>query len=304
MSVVVENLVKEYGQQKAVNEISFRAIPGQITGFLGPNGAGKSTTMKIATGYLTATSGEVIVGGEKVSENPFHAKKNIGYLPEHNPLYYDMYVKEFLRFVGAAYGLGTKFSKQRVADVIDKVGLQQESHKKIKALSKGYKQRVGLAQALLPDPSVLILDEPTTGLDPNQIEGIRNLIREVAQDKTLIFSTHIMQEVEAVCDHVVIINKGKIVADDSLSNLTKTSTQSDRLTVQFESEISISELNEISGVLESRQVDNFHYILSTTDANVKNEVLKKVADKNWPLISVKSSGGSLEEIFRKLTTKD
>src|SRR5688500_5459604 len=218
MSLIVQHLTKIYGTQKAVNEISFAARKGEIVGFLGPNGAGKSTTMKIATGYLSATSGQVLVGGLDVSQHPLKVKRITGYLPEHNPLYLDLFVHEYLEFAGGIYGLKGKALKNRVAEMIELCGLTREQNKKIEALSKGYRQRVGLAQALIHDPKVLILDEPTSGLDPNQILEIRNVIRTISVNKTVVFSTHIMQEVQALCDRVVVINKGEIVADDRLDN--------------------------------------------------------------------------------------
>ena len=209
----VQNLTKIYGSQKAVNDISFEAKAGEIVGFLGPNGAGKSTTMKIATCYLTATSGNVEVCSYNVQKNPLEVRQNIGYLPEHNPLYLDMFVKEFLEFIGGIYGLKGQSLQKRISDVIELFGLTLEYKKKIGQLSKGYRQRVGLAQALIHDPRVLILDEPTTGLDPNQLTEIRQVIRTIGKEKTVIFSTHILQEVEAICDRVVIINHGIIVKD-------------------------------------------------------------------------------------------
>ena len=209
----VQNLTKIYGSQKAVNDISFEAKAGEIVGFLGPNGAGKSTTMKIATCYLTATSGNVEVCNYDVQKNPLEVRQNIGYLPEHNPLYLDMYVKEFLEFIGGIYGLKGQSLQKRISDVIELFGLTLEYKKKIGQLSKGYRQRVGLAQALIHDPKVLILDEPTTGLDPNQLAEIRQVIKNIGKEKTVIFSTHILQEVEAICDRVVIINHGIIVKD-------------------------------------------------------------------------------------------
>lgn len=215
----VQNLTKIYGTQKAVNDISFEAKKGEIVGFLGPNGAGKSTTMKIATCYLTATSGTVEVCGFDVQKSPMEARKNIGYLPEHNPLYLEMYVKEFLEFIGGIYGLKGQNLQKRIDEIIELLGLTLEYKKKIGQLSKGYRQRVGLAQALIHDPQVLILDEPTTGLDPNQLAEIRGVIRNIGREKTVIFSTHIMQEVEAICDRVIIINRGNIVKDTSLSSL-------------------------------------------------------------------------------------
>lgn len=219
MSIKIQNLSKVYGTQKAVDNISFEINKGEIVGFLGPNGAGKSTTMKIMTGYIPATEGTAEINGFDVKTNPMQVKQTIGYLPEHNPLYLDMYVREFLEFVGSMYGLSGKNLKNRIDDVIELVGLSIEKHKKIGQLSKGYRQRVGIAQALIHDPEVLILDEPTTGLDPNQLVEIRGLIKQIGQNKTVVFSTHIMQEVEAICDRVVIINRGKIVADGNLNEL-------------------------------------------------------------------------------------
>lgn len=217
MSVIVKNLAKHYGEQKAVNQISFEAKPGRILGFLGPNGAGKSTTMKMLTGYLAPTSGEAEICSLAIQTAPLAVKKLIGYLPENTPLYLEMYVREFLGFVAETYGL--KNIAQRIEEVIKLVGLTQEQHKKIGMLSKGYKQRVGLAQAIIHDPQVLILDEPTSGLDPNQLADIRSLIKSLGKDKTVIISTHIMQEVEALCDDVIIINKGTLVANASIADL-------------------------------------------------------------------------------------
>ncbi|TAE37787.1 MAG: ATP-binding cassette domain-containing protein [Runella slithyformis] len=219
MSIQIQHLTKLYGLQKAVDDVSFSVRPGEIVGFLGPNGAGKSTTMKIATGYLAATSGQVEVNGFDVAKNPIEVRRSIGYLPEHNPLYLEMYVKEFLEFIGKLYGLKGLALQQQVAQMIEMCGLGAEQRKKIGQLSKGYRQRVGLAQALIHNPPVLILDESTTGLDPNQIVEIRNLIKNVGRNKTVLFSSHIMQEVEAVCDRVVVINQGKIVADRLLADL-------------------------------------------------------------------------------------
>lgn len=219
MSIKIQNLTKTYGTQKAVDNISFEVHKGEIVGFLGPNGAGKSTTMKILTGYIPSTEGSAEVNGFDVKTQPMQVKKSIGYLPEHNPLYLEMYVREFLEFIGSLYGLKGKELKNRIEEVIELVGLSLEKHKKIGQLSKGYRQRVGLAQAMIHNPEVLILDEPTTGLDPNQLVEIRNLIKEVGKNKTVIFSSHIMQEVEALCDRVVIINRGKIVADGNLAEL-------------------------------------------------------------------------------------
>lgn len=219
MSIAVANLSKNYGRQKAIDEISFSAGPGKVVGFLGPNGAGKSTTMKILTCFIPQTSGNAEVCGFNVSSNSMEVRRNIGYLPEHNPLYLEMYVKEALEFIGSIHQLSNQ--QKRISEVIELIGLGDEQNKKIGALSKGYRQRVGLAQAILPDPMVLILDEPTSGLDPNQVLGIRGLIKELGKTKTVILSTHIMQEVEAVCEQVIIINNGKIVADQMLTDLRR-----------------------------------------------------------------------------------
>lgn len=224
MSITVRNLTKIYGTKPAVNNISFAVRPGEVVGFLGPNGAGKSTTMKIMTGYLPPTEGSVTVCDQEVATQR-SVRKTIGYLPEHNPLYLDMYVHEFLHFVGKVYGIRGSELKKKVADTVERCGLTIEQNKKIETLSKGYRQRVGLAQALIHDPQVLILDEPTTGLDPNQIVEIRQLIKSISANKTVLFSTHIMQEVEALCDRAIIINKGEVVADDTISNLLSRSNE-------------------------------------------------------------------------------
>lgn len=219
MSIEVRQLTKLYGPQRAVDDLSFSVKPGEIVGFLGPNGAGKSTTMKIATGYLPPSSGTVLVAGHDVSRDPLTVRRNLGYLAEHNPLYLDLYVKEFLHFIGEIHGLKGTRLRTRVADVIELVGLEVEQKKRVGQLSKGYRQRVGLAQALLHDPAVLILDEPTTGLDPNQLVEIRQVIRTIGREKTVLFSTHIMQEVEALCDRVIILSRGRLVADATLPEL-------------------------------------------------------------------------------------
>ncbi|MFM8911566.1 MAG: ATP-binding cassette domain-containing protein [Flammeovirgaceae bacterium] len=238
MSLQVHQLTKMYGAQKAVDDISFSIEKGEIVGFLGPNGAGKSTTMKIATTYLPPTSGSVWVEGIDVEQEPIEVKKIIGYLPEHNPLYLDMFVHEYLQFVGSLYGLRGAALTNRVRDLVEMYGLMREQNKRIEALSKGYRQRVGLAQALIHNPQVLILDEPTSGLDPNQILEIRKLIKDISQNKTVIFSTHIMQEVQALCDRVIIINKGKIVADDSLENLLRQNSNLEEVFRSFTSTVS------------------------------------------------------------------
>lgn len=219
MSIKINNLTKKYGSQIALDSISFEVNQGEIVGFLGPNGAGKSTTMKILTGFISANDGDVKIMDLDIKSHGLEIKKNVGYLPEHNPLYLEMFVKEFLNFIGELYGLKAEKLKSRIIEIIDLVGLTNEQNKKIKQLSKGYRQRVGLAQALIHDPKVLILDEPTTGLDPNQIAEIREVIKQAGKNKAVLFSTHIMQEVEAICDRVIIINKGKIVAEGTLAEL-------------------------------------------------------------------------------------
>ena len=300
MSIQVEGLTKIYGAQRAVDDINFTAPEGQITGFLGPNGAGKSTTMKIATGYIEANEGEVWINGHSAVHHSVKVKKIIGYLPEHNPLYPDMYVKEFLGFVANAHGLRGKKAKKRIEEIILLCGLSQEQQKKLGALSKGYRQRVGLAKALLPDPNVLILDEPTTGLDPNQIVEIRNVIRKISSEKTVILSTHIMQEVEALCDKVVIINKGRIVADDTLSNLKEQSTETKKIEVVFDDTVSSDVFQELPGL-----TGIFHegkkLILESNSKSLRSDIMKVISKKELPLSSMKNVGGSLEEIFAQLT---
>lgn len=221
MSIIVKNLTKVYGKQKALNDVSLSIEDGEIVGLLGPNGAGKSTMMKILTCFIPPTSGDVKVYGYDIFDNPMEVRRSIGYLPEQNPLYYDMYVREFLLFVAGIHRIEKKLRRERVEEIIELTGLSKEVNKKIAALSKGYKQRVGIAQALIHDPEVLILDEPTTGLDPNQLVEIRNLIKQVGKTKTVLLSTHIMQEVEAVCSRVVIINNGRLVADDETKHLAE-----------------------------------------------------------------------------------
>lgn len=296
MSIKVDQLTKLYGAQKALDAISFEASRGKITGFLGPNGAGKSTTMKIATGYIGLTSGSVLVDGVDVTTEPLQVKRITGYLPEHNPLYLEMYVKEYLSFVASAYKLEHKTSK--VADMIDRCGLELEQHKKIGALSKGYRQRVGLAQSLIHDPQVLILDEPTSGLDPNQLVEIRKVIKEASQDKTVILSTHIMQEVEALCDKVVIINKGKIVADDEVKNLKSMESDVIVYRVEFEEQIDVS-LFENEGLEVLNTVDNSYKVSAIDDPR---KVIMKVAGEHaLPLINITKEEQSLEGVFQELT---
>src|SRR5690242_9647031 len=301
MPIIVSHLTKIYGQQKAVDDISFTAGNNEIVGFLGPNGAGKSTTMKIITGYLFADSGEAEVNGVNVRNNPVDAKKQIGYLPEGNPLYHDMYVREYLQFTAGIHEVKNGI-KNRVEEVIDLTGLRPESNKKTGQLSKGYKQRVGLAAALLHDPEILILDEPTTGLDPNQIVEIRQLIKELGKNKTVLFSSHILQEVESVCDRVVIINKGKIVADDTLHNLQSSNKKTHLVVVEFGSKTNIDLLRSLPSV-ESVEENNNQYLLQTSDPeSLKKMLLEFSLQNNLDILSLRTQQKSLEEVFRNLTT--
>lgn len=302
MSLIVQHLTKIYGRQKAIDAISFAAATGEIVGFLGPNGAGKSTTMKIATGYLSPTSGSVQVGGLDITQQPLEVKKIIGYLPEHNPLYTDLFVHEYLRFVGQIYGLRGKLLKTRVSEMIELCGLTREQNKKIEALSKGYRQRVGLAQALLHDPKVLILDEPTTGLDPNQILEIRKVIRDISTNKTVVFSTHIMQEVQALCDRVVVINHGKIVADDTLVNLLSANNQQTTVLVEFEGEVTAEQLMRLTGVQRVEHLDGAKFKLTAEKGiDIRPEVFRFAADRQLSLVGLKQEENSLENLFRELT---
>lgn len=302
MSLTVQNLTRFYGQQRAVDNVSFSIKEGEIVGFLGPNGAGKSTTMKIATTYLPPSQGTVRVGDWDVQENPMQVKRIIGYLPEHNPLYRDMYVHEYLRFIGSLYGLRGQKLKQRVITMVEQCGLTQEQNKKIDMLSKGYRQRVGLAQALIHDPQVLILDEPTTGLDPNQLVEIRKLIKEVSKNKTVIFSTHIMQEVQALCDRVIVINKGRIVADDLLQNLVRGEADSIIIQVEFDRAVPVDDLRALSGVANVELIsDTMFRITSEQAKDVRPEIFKYASEKSVSLIGLKQEENSLEHVFRLLT---
>ncbi len=302
MSIHVTQLGKQYGEQKAVNEVSFEVNKGEIVGFLGPNGAGKSTTMKIITGYLQADGGKATVCGLDVNTNPIAVKKKIGYLPEANPLYTDMYVREYLSFVAGVHEL--KEVKTAVEKVITLTGLTVESKKKIGQLSKGYKQRVGLAAALIHEPEVLILDEPTSGLDPNQIIEIRNVIKQQGQNKTVLFSSHILQEVEAICDRVIIINKGKIVADDTLVNLQKGKKDIHIVNVQFDAKVELTLLERLQDVSKIEQVNTSHYRLYSANPElVRKHLLSLSVAYNLNIVSLKTEGNSLEEVFRSLTNQ-
>jgi ABC-2 type transport system ATP-binding protein len=301
MSIEVKGLTKIYGEQIAVDSISFNINKGEIVGFLGPNGAGKSTTMKMITGYLMPDGGDVNVSGVDVKKDPLQSKKKIGYLPESNALYYDMYVKEYLSFVANVHGINNK--QEAIDDVIEQVGLTPEKNKRIGQLSKGYKQRVGIAAALIHNPEVLILDEPTSGLDPNQIVEIRQVIKEQGRDKIVLFSSHILQEVEAICDRVIIINKGKIVADDKLAELQKKSTAS-VVRVKFKEILEAEWLRRLRGIISVNKVDANTWTIETDEPDtVRNELKKLERENNLDIVSLQSENQSLEEVFRSLTNK-
>jgi len=310
MSIEVKNLLKVYGEQKAVNNISFKVNKGEIVGFLGPNGAGKSTTMKIITGYLEQSGGEAYVCGMNVTEKPLETKKKIGYLPELNALYYDMYVREYLAFIAEVHKVESRKlsgQKSKIESIIGLTGLSVESKKKIGQLSKGYKQRVGLAAALLHDPEVLILDEPTSGLDPNQIIEIREVIKKQGKDKTVLFSSHILQEVEAICDRVIIINKGELVADDKLSNLQSKTKGSQTVIVQFKENVDKHLLEGIKNVTSIEQVATSNlksdsYRIQTSNPEVvRKQILELSLQHNLNIVSLQSESQSLEDVFRSLT---
>jgi ABC-2 type transport system ATP-binding protein len=298
MSIEVKNLYKYYGEQAAVRDVSFSVKKGEIVAFLGPNGAGKSTTMKIMTGFMPASQGEVYISGKKVDIDKLDTRQIIGYLPENNPLYTDMYVREYLEFVGRIYKI--KNLKARVAEMISAVGLEVEQHKKIGALSKGYRQRVGLAQAIIHDPEVLILDEPTTGLDPNQLVEIRELIRNIGKEKTVLLSTHIMQEVEAICDRVIIISKGQIVADDTAKTLQQ-ELEHQTVYVEFDAQITKAQLSKIPGVSKVEALEKGWLIESVTLDDLRKAVAQHAQKENWLILTLRVDQKSLEEVFKELT---
>ncbi len=301
MSITVRNLTKIYGTRPAVSNVSFSVGPGEVVGFLGPNGAGKSTTMKILTGYLPPSEGSVLVCGQEVSQQR-SVRKAIGYLPEHNPLYLDMYVHEFLNFIGKVYGIRGSDLKKRVGEIVEQCGLTIEQNKKIETLSKGYRQRVGLAQALLHDPQVLILDEPTTGLDPNQIVEIRQLIKSISGNKTVLFSTHIMQEVQALCDRAIVINKGVIVADDRIKDLMSRNAGVGTFIADFETPIDVNDLKSIEGVTDVEVVSSTSFrIISTNGVDLRPAIFRFAADHNLSLLGLRQEENSLESVFRDLT---
>ncbi len=307
MSVEVNNLVKIYGAQRAVDNISFKAKKGEVLGFLGPNGAGKSTTMKIITGFIPQSEGSTTVCGFNTAEQPLEVQKRIGYLPERNPSYKDMYVKEYLDFVANLHKIQNK--KSRVAEMIEMTGLGREQHKIIDSLSKGYKQRVGLAQAMLHNPEVLILDEPTSGLDPNQLVEIRALIKELGKEKTVIFSTHIMQEVQAICDRVVIINKGKMVANDTIERLKERVTGGTMVTVEFAESATKNQLTKIKGVKSVKALDHNRWeLLAITEKmgqanklDIRSEVFHFAVQNKLTLLEMHKETYSIENVFQELT---
>ncbi|MCK4406461.1 MAG: gliding motility-associated ABC transporter ATP-binding subunit GldA [Bacteroidales bacterium] len=303
MSIIVKNITKTFGKNKALDNVSFEIQPGRIVGLLGPNGAGKSTMMKIITCFIPPTSGEVIVNGFDIFEQSIEVRKRVGYLPENNPLYLDMYVKEYLSFIAGTHHLGNQ-TKERIAEMIDITGLRSEQNKKIGALSKGYRQRVGLAQALIHNPEVLILDEPTSGLDPNQLLEIRNLIKEIGKEKTVMLSTHIMQEVEAICDRAIIIDNGKIVADDLTSNLAKISSKTQIINVEFNAPVKKQLLKSIQGIKELKNLrDNIWLIESDTDKDIRPDIFKFAVENNLTVLSMSKEEKTLEEVFQELTRK-
>ncbi|MDR2037694.1 MAG: gliding motility-associated ABC transporter ATP-binding subunit GldA [Bacteroidales bacterium] len=302
MSIVIQDLVKMYGDQPAVDAVSFDINSGEIVGFIGPNGAGKSTVMKIICGYISATSGSVTVNGFDVQKQSKEVRRSIGYLPEHNPLYLDMYVREYLTFVAGLYQLGSKI-KGRVTEMIEATGLVSEQHKKIGFLSKGYRQRVGLAQALIHDPEVLILDEPTTGLDPNQIIEIRTLISEVGKSKTVLLSTHIMQEVEAICQRTIIINKGKLVANAAVKDVQKeNSYDGQTVTVEFSTPVTETDLLEVHGVKKAIKLEgNKWLIYGQKDIDIRTSLFQLAVERKMAVLEMQQHEKTLEDVFHELT---
>jgi len=301
MSIKVNNITKIYSAQKALNNVSFEIGTNEIVGFLGPNGAGKSTMMKILTCYIPPTEGFATVCGFNTNDQSIEVRKQVGYLPEHNPLYLDMYVKEFLQFIGGLYKI--KNPNERVKEMIEATGLQAEQNKKIGALSKGYRQRVGLAQAMIHDPKVLIMDEPTTGLDPNQLEEIRSLIKKLGKQKTVMLSTHIMQEVEAVCDRVIIINKGEIVANDTTQTLQQNTTRQ-IITVEFDKEVSVDTLRGINGVEDAILIEGKTWkIISDVEKDVRKELFNYAVKHTIGILTLNKEEQRLEDVFKALTNK-
>ncbi len=302
MSIEVKELTKIYGEQKALEEVSFEINKGEIVGFLGPNGAGKSTCMKILTTYLPPDYGHARVAGFDVEAESLELKKKVGYLPEQNPLYLDMYVKEFLSFVGRIHNV--KQLKNRVAEMVEMTGLELEQNKKIKSLSKGYKQRVGLAQAMIHNPEVLILDEPTAGLDPNQLAEIRNLIKDFGKDKTVLFSSHIMQEVQAICDRVIIINKGQIVADERISVLSQSRQENETVRVKIKEIDTEDGFTGMPGLKNVLRKGSFFELVFSKNENAVETVFQWVNDRGLTVLHMERAESSLEDIFQLLTKEE
>ena len=296
MSIKVQEVSKLFGKQKALDTVSFEIHKGEVLGFLGPNGAGKSTMMKIITGFLPQTSGVVEVNGMNVGTHSLEIRKQIGYLPEHNPLYLEMYVKEYLDYVASIYKVSNR--KKRIAEMIEMTGLGLEQKKKIAALSKGYRQRVGIAQALIHDPSVVILDEPTTGLDPNQLIDIRNLIQEIGKEKTVMLSTHIMQEVEACCERALIINRGELVGDYQITE--NRIAQSNCFEVEFESAVSITYVQKINSIKKIEQLSENKFLIYS-DEDIRKLLFQQAVDNNWVILEMKSQNKKLEDLFHEIT---
>jgi len=302
MSVIVSNLTKTFGDQCAVDDLSFEVKPGEILGFLGPNGAGKSTTMKMITTYLQPTSGTATVCGHDVIKDQMDVRHHIGYLPEHNPLYKDMYIKEYLQFVARIHKVDN--AQNRIVELIETTGLQKEQHKLISSISKGYRQRVGLAQALLHDPDVIILDEPTSGLDMNQLIEIRALIKKLGETKTVIFSTHIMQEVQALCDRVIIINEGKLVADDPIDMLQKRLKGEDVIYLELDKKYDASALESINGVNSVTRVSPTEYTIGANNVtDIRPNIFHLATQQNWVILEMRREQKNVEYIFQQLTKK-
>jgi len=301
MSIQINHITKQYGEQLALNDVTLTINKG-IVGLLGPNGAGKSTLMKIITCFIPPTSGTVSVEGHDVMDDPMAVKRIVGYLPEHNPLYLDMYVREYLEFVAGVHQLKGEAATKRIEEMIEETGLGLEAHKKIGALSKGYRQRVGLAQAMMHDPQVLILDEPTSGLDPNQLIDIRNLISNLGKEKTVLLSTHIMQEVEAICERAIIINKGVVVADDKIENLKQENAASNVIIVEFETEVGEELLKTIPMVGKVQRVRDNHWIIEPQgDTDIRANLMKWSVMKGLIIKTLQKEDMSIEEAFQKLT---
>lgn len=298
MSIAIDHVFKYYGEQAALNDVSLQIDSGEIVGFLGPNGAGKSTMMKIITCFIPASSGSVVVGGLDVEEASIAVRRKVGYLPEHNPLYTDMYVREYLSFVAGVYRLDNK--KARIDDMVHLVGLEREQHKKIRMLSKGYRQRLGLAQAMIHDPEILILDEPTSGLDPHQLEEMRSLILTIGKTKTVMLSTHIMQEVEAVCDRVVIIKEGRIVADDTKTEIRQHSTVKQTIFVEFDKAVDYRQLLRIEGVSSVKQTEHHQWLIECT-ADARLAIAHYAQEQQLLVLTMRLEEKSMEEVFKERT---